>query len=166
MDLQHAFMVFTTPSTKEVSEISCSQACIDTIKFYRQQHELLIRVEKDLKNEIYNIKKDQKPLKEKVEAQAKDLTRIKEEYSQKCVHYRFAKEEIAKLTAELDTLKAKFEKADFNFKKFDVSSNVVETMIEKQLQFQFKKRVGLGYNSVPPPFNDHYTPNLDIETAT
>ena len=70
-------MAPTTSCTEKVNGISCTQACIDTLRFYRDQHELLVRNEKDLKNEIYNIKKNQKPLKEKVEAQAKDLSRIK-----------------------------------------------------------------------------------------
>ena len=30
-------------------------------------------------------------------------------------------------------------------------------MIEKQLRWQGKKNVGLGYYSVPPPFNDNHT---------
>ena len=63
-----------------------------------------------------------------------------------------AKEEIAKLTAELDALKAKYEDAD-------VSSTVVENMLDTQLKFSTKK--DLGYNHIPPPFNHNYTPPLE-----
>lgn len=158
MGLQFAFMVSTTPDTKEVSETLCSQACSNKVKQYREQHELLIRGIEDLKYEGYTLRKAQKPLKEKLEAQTKDLKRIKEEYSIKCEHYHYAQEKIANLTAELDALKNKFENADFNFKKFAVSSEKLESMIEKQIKWQGKKNVGLGYNNVPPPFNDNYTP--------
>ena len=156
---------FTTFSTKEVSETSCSQSCADKVNKYREQNELLVREVFDLKNEIYEIKKVNKPLKEKLEAQAKDLSRIKEEYSIKCVHYCFAKEKIANLTAELDALKAKFKDAEFSFKNFDVSSEIVESMIEKQLKWKDTQKEGLGYHSVPAPFNDNYTPASEtIET--
>lgn len=98
-----------------------------------------------------------------MEAAVKDFKRIAQEHSVTSSNLIFAKEDIAKLTAELDALKAKYQDAEFNFKKFDVSSTVVETMIEKQLRFknQDKDKKGLGYNSVPPPFNDNYTPPLE-----
>ena len=47
--------------TKEVNETSCSQACSDTIKLYRDQYDLLIREIKDLKYEGYTLKKAQNP---------------------------------------------------------------------------------------------------------
>ena len=117
MELQFTFMVSTAPSTKAVSETSCSQAYSDKIKHYRNQHDLLIREIEDLKYEGYTLRKAQKPLKEKLVAQTKDLKRIKEEYNTKCEHYDYAQEKIASLTADLNTLKMKFENADFNFKK-------------------------------------------------
>ena len=58
----------------------------------------------------------------------------------------------------LDTLKICFENAEFNFKKFDVSSEKVAKIIEEQMQWKDKKQVGLGYESVPPPFNHTYIP--------
>ena len=84
------------------------------------------------------LRKSINRLKKKLEAQIKILNRVKEEYSTKCVHYRFAKEKIANLTIKLDALKAKFKDADFNFKKFDVSSEIVELMIKKQLNWKDK----------------------------
>ena len=35
-------------------------------------------------------------------------------------------------------------------------------MKEKQLKFKDNQNKGLGYHSVPPPFNDNYTPPLEI----
>ena len=132
-------MVSTTPSTKEVSETSCSQACIDKIKRYREHNELLIREVEELKYDGYPLRKGQKPLKVKLEAQTKDLKTIKEEYSVKRCHNLFAKEKIANLTAELDALKAKFKDADFNFKKFDLSSAKIESMSDNHLKWQDKQ---------------------------
>ena len=60
-------------------------------------------------------------------------------------------------------MKAKYKDAEFNFKKFDVSSAVVETMIEKQMKWKTKQVEGLGYNNVPPPFNDNYTSPIETK---
>ena len=79
-----------------------------------------------------NLGKDKKPLKDKIKDAVSDFPRIQHEYSEKSGHLKDAKVKIANLTAELEALKAKYNDADFNFKKFDVSSEEVETMIEKQ----------------------------------
>ena len=65
-------MASTTP------KVCDSLTCINTFQFYHDQLDLLLRNEKDLKNDVCNVKKNNKPLREKVEAQAKDLSRIKE----------------------------------------------------------------------------------------
>ena len=123
--------------------------------------DLPIREVEDLKYDGYTLRKSKKPLKEKLEAQTKDYHRIQEEYSVKCCHYKDAKNKIEKLTAELDALKAKFQGANFNFKKIDVSSEKVETMIENHIKFKDQTTEGLGYNNVPPPFNENYTQPLE-----
>ena len=46
-------------------------------------------------------------------------------------------------------------------KKFDVSSEKVEIMIENHLQYRDQSTEGLGYNCVPPPFNHNYTPSIE-----
>ena len=56
-------------SITKVNEASCSQSCEAKIKHYRDQHDLLIREIEDLKYEGYTLRKAQKPLKEKLEAQ-------------------------------------------------------------------------------------------------
>mgnify|MGYP001547216250 CR=1 FL=1 len=53
-------------------------------------------------------------------------------------------------------MKISLENTDINFKKFDVSSEKVAKIIEEQMQWKDKKQVGLGYESVPPPFNHNY----------
>lgn len=55
--------------TKKINETSCSQSCEDKINKYLEHNELLVNEVFDLKNEIYEIKKINKPLKEKLEAQ-------------------------------------------------------------------------------------------------
>ena len=160
-NLQFAFMVSHTPEPKEVSETSCSLSCTLKFKSCCEQMDSLIREVEDLKYHGYTLRQSQKPLKEKLEAQTKDYHRIQEEYSVKCCHYKDAKKKIENLTAELDALKAKFQDANFNFKRFDVSSEKVEIMIENHLKFKDQTTEGLGYNNVPPPFNDNYTPPLE-----
>ena len=60
------------------------------------------------------------------------------------------------LVAEIESLKGNFENADFNFRKFDVLSEVVANMIDHCMQFKRNQSKGLGYNQVPPPFNHSY----------
>ena len=50
-------------SITKVSENSCSQSCEDKIDHYHEQKDILVREVFDLKNEIYNAKKLNKPLK-------------------------------------------------------------------------------------------------------
>ncbi|KAL4556408.1 hypothetical protein LXL04_039059 [Taraxacum kok-saghyz] len=161
LDLQHAFMVSATPEKEKVSETSCSPACTAKFKSYREQKDLLIREVEDLKYDACTLRRSQMPLKEKLEAATKDYHRMQAELSLTSCRYKYTKNQLELLTAELDTLKGKFKNADFNFKKFEVSSAKVETMIETQLKFKDQKTEGLGYNNVPPPYNDNYTPVLE-----
>ena len=78
---------------------------MDTIKFLRDQIDLLCREKEDLKYEGYTLRKGQKPLNEQLEAKSKDFRKLQEEYSNKCENYNFLKKQLANLTDELDTLK-------------------------------------------------------------
>ena len=46
-----------------VNEVSCTPSCKATIKFLREQIDLLKRENEDLKYEGYTLRKGQKPLK-------------------------------------------------------------------------------------------------------
>ncbi|KAL4592780.1 hypothetical protein LXL04_005785 [Taraxacum kok-saghyz] len=87
--------------------------------------------------------------------------RIQEELSVKNCLYDIAQQKILTLTAELTASNARFKDAEFNFKKFEVSSEKVEAMIENHLKFKNNSTDGLGYHTVAPPFNDNYTPPLE-----
>ncbi|TLX68899.1 hypothetical protein E9993_23150, partial [Labilibacter sediminis] len=142
MDLQHAFMTSFTPEVSDNS-YSCSQACKDKIaslnklledraKAYQEQVDNLNRQLEDYSYEIYQLKKGQRPLKEKCEAAVRDYKRIAEEHSITGSYLIFAKEDIAKLTAELDALKEKYKENEFNIKKFDASRPAAESLIDEQ----------------------------------
>ena len=158
-DIQCAPSIFS-----EVNEIACSDLCLARMKSYIEQVENLHRMVEHHRAESYELKKGQKPLKNKMDTALGDFRKLYKDHTELSIQYSDALKEIACLTAELDTLKSKFQNADFNFKKFDVSSVVVESMIEKQLKFKDQKTEGLGYGSVPPPFNDNYVPNLKPES--
>ena len=164
MNLQFAFMVQTTPEPvkSEVSEFGCSQSCIKTVKFLRDQIEIIKRENEDLKYEGYTLRKNQKPLKTQLENKTKDFKKLQEDYSNKCENYDHLKRKLAAVTMELDTLKNCFEKAEFNFKKYDGSSEKIAKLIEGQSHWRDithgnQIKVGLGFESVPPPFNHNYT---------
>ena len=85
------------------------------------------------KSDLYQIKKKINGYKDIVEAQKRDIRQLQNDLSQeKCRHLHF-KELSEKLTVELGNLKSTFENTEFNFKKFDVSSEKVEKMINKHL---------------------------------
>src|ERR1044071_707791 len=67
------------------------------------------------------------------------------------------KKVIDELSAELDSLKSKFENADFHFRKFDCSSERVEKMISSKLKFRENKGAGIGFVEIAPPYNHNYT---------
>ena len=76
-------MSITQTCTDQVSEISCTPSCIAKHKSNREQIDLLIREVEDLKYDGYTLRKSQKPLKEKLEAQTKNFNRMQEELSVK-----------------------------------------------------------------------------------
>ena len=133
-----------------------------SVKFLREQIELIKRENEDLMYEGYTLRKNQKPLKTQLENKTKDFKKLQEDYSNKCENYDHLKRKLVAVTAELDALKNRFENAEFNFKKFDGSSEIVAKMIEEQMQWKDitcgnQRKVGLGFESVPPPFNHNYT---------
>ena len=83
-------MSLTLNHIDEVSNISCSQACIDKFKSCREQIDSLIREIEDLKYDGYTLRKSQKPFKGKLEGQKKDYKRIQEEFSIKSCLYDIA----------------------------------------------------------------------------
>ena len=81
MNLQFAFMVQSTSESgkPEVSEIGCSQSCIKTVQFLRDQIEIIKRENEDLKYEGYTLRKSQKPLKTRLENKIKDFKKLQED---------------------------------------------------------------------------------------
>ncbi|TLX69632.1 hypothetical protein E9993_22845, partial [Labilibacter sediminis] len=154
-------------TTSEVSDTSCSQACIAKMNWYKEQLEIMTRKAEDLSYEKYELKKEMKPLKVKLEATTKDFKRIAEENSVNRGWLRLEKEENAKLTAELEALKAKYQDNEFSIRKFDASRTAVETLIDEQTRYrnQDKEKKGIGYNEVPPPWNDNYTSPLETKES-
>ena len=65
-----------------------------------------------------------------------DFRKLQEEYSNKCENYNYVKSKMAEFTAEIDALKVKYKDADFTYKNFYVSSEVVASIIEKQLKLK------------------------------
>ncbi|KAL8257626.1 hypothetical protein R6Q59_029667 [Mikania micrantha] len=87
----------------------------------------------DLKRSKGALARIEKALKEKMEAQKKDLSRLQEDLSVKCCHYRDAKDKIQDLSDEIEKLKAKYNDAEFSFKKFESSSQILNNMLDQQL---------------------------------
>ncbi|XP_052622642.1 uncharacterized protein LOC128127934 [Lactuca sativa] len=158
MEMQFAFMASTSsdPRKSEVTLLSFSYACKEYVKVLCDEIQSLRREVDDLKYEGYQLRKGKKPLKVQLEAKIKDFRRIQAEYSDKCELYNYVKRQNDALTAELDTLKKRFDSVNFAFQNFDGSSKVVATMIDHCMDFKRNQQKGLGYDHVPPPYNHTY----------
>ncbi|MFS7899494.1 putative transcription factor interactor and regulator CCHC(Zn) family [Helianthus anomalus] len=130
------------------------------VNMYKVKYECILKDFDEFKNETYPIRKTHKILKEKVEAQHKDIRRLEQDLSQKSCVYLDAQQKIAELTAELDSVKTSFKENDFHLKKIDKSSSLVSNIVGEHAKFEGQKAQGLGYNQVPPPFNHNYTSSL------
>ena len=128
-----------TPSEVCVDDICCTKACREKVSGYKAQTNSLVMQLQLSKSDLYQIKKKINGYKDIVEAQKRDIRQLQNDLSQeKCRHLHF-KELSEKLTVELGNLKSTFENTEFNFKKFDVSSEKVEKMINQQLKYSKRK---------------------------
>ncbi|KAI3767782.1 hypothetical protein L2E82_18185 [Cichorium intybus] len=127
-------------TTKDVCRKPCTPDCKKIIAKFHEHTDNLVREIFELENLVYNSKNKLKPLQEALEAKKSDFDKLQEEYSIKSCHLRFANEN-----------------------NFEGSSEVVKSMIEKQLKWDDNQ--GLGYKSVPPPFNNNFTPPLETEES-
>jgi len=78
-------------SGSQLCEVSCTLSSEDTIKFLREQIDLLKGEVEDLRYKGYQLRKGQKPLKAELEAKTKDFRKLQEEYSNKCENYDYVK---------------------------------------------------------------------------
>ncbi|MFS7968207.1 hypothetical protein Hanom_Chr09g00794771 [Helianthus anomalus] len=94
-----------------------------------------------------------------VEAHKLDIRKLHNDLSEANYRYLHFKELSEKLIVELNDLKSTFENTEFNFKKFDVSSEKVEKIINQHLKYSKKevRNKGLGFVCIPPPYNHNYT---------
>ncbi|MFS7979325.1 hypothetical protein Hanom_Chr10g00925991 [Helianthus anomalus] len=148
-----------TPTKVCVDNICYTSACREKVSGYKEQANSLIMQLQLSKSDLYQIKKKINGYKDMVEAQKRDIHHLQNDLSQeKCRHLHF-KELLEKLVVELDSLKSTFENTKFNFKKFDVSSEKVEKMINKQLKYSQKETRNkvLRFVCILPPYNHNYT---------
>ncbi|KAJ0542188.1 putative transcription factor interactor and regulator CCHC(Zn) family [Helianthus annuus] len=124
---------------------------------YRLHNVELIQDYKDLKNKNFTLVKNEKLYKEKIEAQKKDITKLKEELSVSNCNQLYDREIMNDLIKELEELKLKYQLNEINIKKYDTSSKLVKDICDIQLEYKEKKGCGLGYKKVPPPYNHNYT---------
>ncbi|MFS7998536.1 putative transcription factor interactor and regulator CCHC(Zn) family [Helianthus anomalus] len=124
---------------------------------YRLHNAELIQDYNDIKNKKITLSKNEKLYKDKIEAQRKDIIKLKDDVSVKTTHFLEAQEKVCILTKELEDIRERYQINELNIKKFDSSSKLVKNLCDQQLAYKKKKGCGLGFNQVPPPYNDNYT---------
>ncbi|KAJ0446497.1 putative transcription factor interactor and regulator CCHC(Zn) family [Helianthus annuus] len=142
---------------EEVLSVFCTPECRERVEAYRIHNTELIQDYQDIKNKNFTLSKNEKLYKEKIEAQRKDIIKLKDDVSVRTAHFLEAQEKVCVLTKELEDIRDRYQINELNIKKFDSSSKLVKNLCDQQLAFKEKKGRGLGYNQTPPPYNDNYT---------
>ncbi|KAD5508037.1 hypothetical protein E3N88_15740 [Mikania micrantha] len=117
--LSHAFMAKVDEKRYEETENLCSISCIENVFKYRSHNEALI--------------------KEKLDAERRDISKLKELLSDKESNYRDAKHRIAKITLELE--QAKTELSQTNIRVINMTTQKVEVL---QVEVRRKNKEVLG----------------------
>ncbi|MFS7935433.1 hypothetical protein Hanom_Chr05g00403361 [Helianthus anomalus] len=142
---------------EEVISVFCTPECRERVETYRLHNAKLIQDYNDIKRKIFYLTKNEKFFKEKIKAQRKDIIQLKDDVSVKTAHYLEVKEKICVLTKELEEIKEKYQINEINIKNYESSSKLVKDLCDLQLAYKRKKGCGLGFNQVPPPYNNNYT---------
>ncbi|KAJ0871822.1 hypothetical protein HanRHA438_Chr11g0516801 [Helianthus annuus] len=87
----------------------------------------------------------------------KDIIQLKENLSVKTCHYLEVKEKVCVLTKVLEDIREKYHINEINIKNYESSSKLVKDLCDLQLAYKRKKGCGVGFNQVPPPYNNNYT---------
>ncbi|MFS7971873.1 putative transcription factor interactor and regulator CCHC(Zn) family [Helianthus anomalus] len=146
-----------TRDREEILSVFCTPECRKRNEAYRLHNAELIQDYNDIKNKNFTLSKNEKLYKDKIEAQRKDIIKLKDDVSVKTAHFLEAQEKVCILTKELEDIKERCQINELNIKKFDSSSKLVKNLCDQQLAYKKKKGCGLGFNQVPPPYNDNYT---------
>ncbi|KAJ0958119.1 putative RNA-directed DNA polymerase [Helianthus annuus] len=142
---------------EEVISVFCTPECRERVEAYRIHNAELIQDYNDIKNKNFTLSKNEKLYKEKIEAQRKDIIKLKDDVSVKTAHFLEAQEKVCILTKELEDIRNRYQINELNIKKIDSSSKLVKNLCDQQIAFKEKKGRGLGYTQTPPPYNDNYT---------
>ena len=100
--------------------------------------------------------KENKLFNKQIDAQIKDIKHLKRDLSDKSCQLLDSQTIADKQVIEIEQLKSTLPDANFHFTKFKGTSEVVENLINRQLEFKHNNKKGLGYNAAPPPYNHNY----------
>ncbi|KAJ0524629.1 hypothetical protein HanHA300_Chr09g0302681 [Helianthus annuus] len=154
-----------TKEREEIISVFCTPECRERNEAYRLHNAELIQDYNDIKNKNFTLSKNEKLYKDKIEAQRKDIIKLKDDdvyddvydVSVKTAHFLEAQEKVCMLITELEDIRERYQINELNIKKYESSSKLVKNLCDQQLAYKKKKGCGLGFNQVPPPYNDNYT---------
>ncbi|KAJ0540898.1 hypothetical protein HanLR1_Chr09g0301851 [Helianthus annuus] len=161
---QNSAFMFNKPLAREITKereeiisVFCTPECRERNEAYRLHNAELIQDYNDIKNKNFTLSKNEKLYKDKIEAQRKDIIKLKDDVSVKTAHFLEAQEKVCMLITELEDIRERYQINELNIKKYESSSKLVKNLCDQQLAYKKKKGCGLGFNQVPPPYNDNYT---------
>ncbi|MFS7904829.1 hypothetical protein Hanom_Chr01g00040641 [Helianthus anomalus] len=142
---------------EEVLSVFSTPECRERVEAYRIHNAELIEDHNDIKRKKFTLAKNERLFKEKIKPQRKDISKLKDDLSVKTGQYLEVKEKVCILTKELEDIREKINFNEINIKKYESSSKLVNDLCDLLLAYKRKKGCGLGFNQVPPPYNDNYT---------
>ena len=151
----HAFTAQVGKSSSKVTDNLCCSSCIEKVNGYRNHNEALIKEINKLKYFNSEFLKNEAIYKKKREAEHKDVLKLKSLLSDKECLYRDSKKRIDEITLKLNKTETELSLTKITVEKFNLSSKVVEDMINSQLHG--KDKSGIGFKEVEPPFNHNYS---------
>lgn len=158
-----ALMAEVSDLPSEVQSNLCSQACINTVKRYRDHNQgmsdNLKRLEKDIKDYVLIVEKFEEQIR------AFQANELQHSYDTKYwawekndleLQVKLAKDECEKEKEKVEKLKLELKSEKEKLEKFSSASKIMDNIINSQVHS--KSKPGIGYNATPPPYNNNYIP--------
>ncbi|KAI3667337.1 hypothetical protein L6452_42391 [Arctium lappa] len=146
----------STAIPTEVKSKLCSQACLETVKKYRDHNQSMCD---DLKR-LEQHRRESNLIIVNFEEQIKAYQDNELQHSYDQNYWKWEKKELEikleKVREECEKIRSEFEKAKLDIEKFSNASKAMDSLLKSQVHDKLKR--GIGYNNTPPPYNNNYIP--------
>ena len=140
----------------EVLTSLCSQKCIKIVKEYRDHNALIV----ETMHKLEARRREYAVIIGDYEQKVKAYVSNEKKYDEELKHARWetdvARKEVKEVEERLAESKLETAQIKLTITKFENASKCVDKLLNNQIHDKLKN--GIGYNNVPPPFNQNYIP--------